>query len=79
MKEGDLGFSVAVFSVTATLAILLLFARRFLGFFGKGELGGPTIPRYGSGVVLICLWFTYIILSSLNAYGYITNQTENVK
>ena len=40
MKAGTLGFSVTIYTIFAILAIGLILARRFLGIFGKAELGG---------------------------------------
>lgn len=71
VPAGSLGFSVAVYTVIACISIALLMARRWLGIFGKGELGGPPIPRYVSAIVLVLLWGLYIILSSLQTLGHI--------
>lgn len=71
VPAGDLGFSVAVYTAVAFAAIALILLRRFLSVFGKAELGGAVIPKYMSGGFLIMLWFVYIILSSLQAYGHI--------
>ena len=53
------------------MGLSLLFARRYLKVFGKGELGGPLVPKYLTSAVLMGLWFIYILLSSLQAYGHI--------
>jgi len=58
---GDLGFSVAVFSVTAIMAVAGLILRRKL--YG-GELGGPVGPKKVTAAILVSLWFVYIGLSS---------------
>ncbi len=71
VPAGDLGFSVAVYTAVAFAAIALILLRRFLSLFGNAELGGAVIPKYMSGAFLIMLWFVYIILSSLQAYGHI--------
>lgn len=71
VPAGDLGFSVAVYTAVAFAAIALILLRRFLALFGNAELGGAIIPKYMSGAFLIFLWFVYIILSSLQAYGHI--------
>nr|KAG5703828.1 hypothetical protein BaRGS_031462 [Batillaria attramentaria] len=68
VPAGSLGFSVVVFSTMALLAILILMVRRFtLG----AELGGPKIPKYISGFLLVCLWGSYVLLSILKAKGVI--------
>lgn len=72
VKTGTLGFSITIFTITAVLAILLLLARRSLSVFGKGELGGPTVPRYVSSIFLLLLWLLYVLLSALDTYDYIS-------
>ncbi|CAF1446695.1 unnamed protein product [Adineta steineri] len=71
VKAGDLSFSVLVFSVCCVLGMSVLIMRRFVGFFGKAELGGPTIPKYLCSGFFVLLWIGYLVLSSLQAYGYI--------
>jgi len=58
---GNLGFSVAVFSSCAIIAIFTLLLRRKL--FG-GELGGPAGAKKATAAFLVMLWFLYIGLSS---------------
>ncbi|CAE8595502.1 unnamed protein product, partial [Polarella glacialis] len=58
---GDLGYSVIIFTCGALLAILILYIRRKL--FG-GELGGPTVPKYITVVILVSLWLVYLALSA---------------
>lgn len=47
MDPGNLGYSVAVFCIEATLAIIVIVARRHpvIG----GELGGPVMARVRGG------------------------------
>ena len=71
VEAGNLGFSVTVFAICAVLTISLLMVRRMVPAFGKAELGGPAPAKYASGAVLVCLWFVYVILSSLQSYGKI--------
>jgi len=71
VKAGSLGFSITVFTMTAILAISLLAVRRNTNIFGRGELGGPKIPRYVSSIFLVVLWLIYVMISSLNTYGHI--------
>jgi solute carrier family 8 (sodium/calcium exchanger) len=61
VPEGNLGFSLIVYSICATLCISLLMIRRvFLG----GELGGPPVPKYASAAVMVSMWFFYVGISS---------------
>jgi solute carrier family 8 (sodium/calcium exchanger) len=66
----DLKFSVSVFCVCACVGILLLLLRRT--FFG-GELGGPILIKWASGLFLVFLWLVYvvssIVYSSQNSVG----------
>ncbi len=64
-----LDLSVALFLCCSIVAILLLVVRRCIV---KGELGGSYIGRVVSAVILVCLWLTYIIVSSLAQYQVIT-------
>lgn len=64
-------FSVILYTSCAILAILVLFIRRRLAVFGNGELGGPKVPKYASGLFLVFLWIFYVIMSSLQAYKVI--------
>lgn len=68
VPAGGLAFSVAIYTICAITCIVLLMVRRYVGFFGKSELGGPKPGRYISAAILICLWALYIILSSLQEY-----------
>jgi len=72
VKDEALGFSVLLYSIAAILAIALLMLRRKLAFFGNAELGGTVAPKFVSGAILVGLWFSYVLLSSLQAYGKIT-------
>merc|ERR1719157_338115 len=72
VEDAALGFSVLLYSIAAILAIALLMLRRKLAICGNAELGGPVAPKYVSGAILVTLWFGYVLLSSLQAYGKIT-------
>jgi len=63
---GSLGFSVVVFICCAIICIIVLMIRRVVV---KGELGGEKPGRYCSMILLVSLWFIYIIMSILQAYG----------
>ena len=71
MSAGSLGFSVTLYSICAVMAIALITIRRFTPFFGQAELGGPTGPKYASGIFLVFLWILYVLLASLQVYGVI--------
>jgi len=71
VKAGSLGFSITVFTIAAVLSIVLLVVRRNTNIFGRGELGGPKIPRYVSSIFLLVLWLAYVLISSLETYGHI--------
>lgn len=75
VKAGDLSFSVLVFSICCIICMTVLTLRRFVGFFGKAELGGPTIPKFGCAIFFILLWVGYLTLSGLQAYGHIKWQS----
>ena len=72
VEDAALGFSVLLYSIAAIAAIALLMLRRKLAIFGNAELGGTVTPKYVSGAILVTLWFGYVLLSSLQAYGKIT-------
>merc|ERR1719346_447529 len=73
VKGGSLGFSVMLYTITAICAVILLMLRRSFAIFGNAELGGNVPMKYVSAVILVFLWFTYVTLSSLQAYGVITS------
>ena len=66
VPAGSLGFSVVVFIACAVLCIIVLLARRVIV---GGELGGGQMGRSISACFLCSLWFIYVILSALQAYG----------
>nr|XP_054759456.1 sodium/calcium exchanger 1-like [Lytechinus pictus] len=70
VDPGSLGFSVTVFSVFALFAICSLMIRRKLPMI-RGELGGPAKSKLISSMCFVSLWFLYLILCSLEAYGFI--------
>jgi len=73
VQAGSLGFSVTIYTITAICAVILLMLRRSFAIFGNAELGGNVPMKYVSAVILVFLWFTYVTLSSLQAYGVITS------
>ena len=72
VEAGSLAFSVVIYTATAVICIALLMTRRYLGVFGKAELGGPKVPKIICAIFLIFLWIFYVVLSSLQAYGHIS-------
>jgi len=76
VPPGTLTFSVMIYSICAILAVATILARRFLPLFGNAELGGTKVPKWICSVFFLILWFLYIILSALQAYGYITNPLD---
>ncbi|OQR79195.1 sodium/calcium exchanger 1-like, partial [Tropilaelaps mercedesae] len=71
VEAGTLGFSVGIYCAVGICCIALLLARRYLQPFGHAELGGPRRTTTASAALMIFLWFIYIILSALKAYGHI--------
>jgi len=76
VPPGTLTFSVMIYSICAVIALVTILARRFLPVFGNAELGGTKVPKWICSVFFLTLWFLYIILSALQAYGIITNPLE---
>merc|ERR1711992_211127 len=66
---GSLGFSVTVFCIEATLAVLILLARRHPAV--GGELGGPKLFKTISSSIFVFFWVFYVMISALEAYGVI--------
>lgn len=70
VNPGSLGFSVTIFCFFAFIAISLMMFRRF-SFIGA-ELGGPMAARYVTSFIFFGLWFSYVVLSTLESYCIIT-------
>ncbi|XP_062892522.1 sodium/calcium exchanger 1-like isoform X2 [Mobula hypostoma] len=70
VDPGNLAFSVTIFTIFAFVAITTLLCRRRRDI--GGELGGPWLPKLCTSAFFILLWLAYIVLSSLEAYCYIT-------
>ena len=71
MKDKSLSFSVLVFTICALSTLVMLMIRRYVGFFGKAELGGPDFARFLSSGILVILWLAYVGLATMQAYGKI--------
>merc|ERR1711936_823896 len=66
---GSLGFSVTVFCIEATCAVLILLARRHPAV--GGELGGPKLFKTISSGIFVFFWVFYVMISAMEAYGVI--------
>lgn len=66
MPAGDLGFCVMLYTISALIALGALIVKRRID---GGELGGSNCSKYGTAGLMVGLWFIYIMLASLNAYG----------
>ncbi|XP_075255247.1 sodium/calcium exchanger Calx-like [Convolutriloba macropyga] len=64
----DLAFYVVVFTILIIFGICIVIYRRFNRNIGV-ELGGPMKCRIISAVLLIILWVTYLVVTSLAAYN----------
>jgi solute carrier family 8 (sodium/calcium exchanger) len=67
---GDIGFSVVLFCVCATLCITTLYVRRFCV---GAELGGPEMSRNLTSAFFVLLWLIYVVMSALQVKGHIDN------
>ena len=68
VPKGDLAFSVIVFCVCACVCLSILTMRRYVV---GGELGGSGMFKRVTAAMVASLWFIYIILASMKAYGNI--------
>jgi len=66
VEAGSLGFSVSIFTACGVVCLLTLVARR--AAFGA-ELGGQATKP--TAAFFTFLWFLYVLLASLQAYGHI--------
>lgn len=66
VASGDLGFSVAVFTVLALVCLAVLVARRATV---GGELGGGAASKYSTATLFTALWLGYIWLSIAKTEG----------
>jgi len=62
VEAGSLASSVVFFCICSLVCLLTLGVRRIM--FG-GELGGPAVPRYLTGVFFVGLWGVYLTVSIL--------------
>ena len=66
VASGDLGFSVAVFTVLALVCLAVLVARRATV---GGELGGGAASKYSTATLFTALWLGYIWLAIAKTEG----------
>jgi solute carrier family 8 (sodium/calcium exchanger) len=71
VKAGSLTFSVLIFTICSFICFTVIFMRRYMKWFGGGELGGPALQKWGTSILFVLLWLIYLVLSSLQAYEYI--------
>lgn len=71
VPAGTLGFSVGIYTTLSLICLALIVTRRYVAALGKAELGGPPKVALGCTISMVSLWFLYVLLSSLEAYGYI--------
>lgn len=69
VDPGSLAFSVTMFCVCALLTCVVLLLRRNKKV--GGELGGPMKYKLPTTILFVSLWLFYVVMSSLEAYGYI--------
>lgn len=65
----SLAFSVTLFCVEALVAIAVMMIRRHPKI--GGELGGPRVAKKVTSAFLVFLWFFYVLMSTLEAYGVV--------
>lgn len=71
VDPGSLAFSVTLFTIMALLCVAVLLYRRRPNVAG-GELGGPRTAKLLTLFLFVSLWLIYILLSSLEAYCYLS-------
>eukprot|EP00800_Vazella_pourtalesii_P008016 TRINITY_DN212_c0_g1_i4.p1 TRINITY_DN212_c0_g1~~TRINITY_DN212_c0_g1_i4.p1 ORF type:complete len:597 (-),score=160.93 TRINITY_DN212_c0_g1_i4:289-2079(-) len=71
VPAGSLAFSVLLFCLCAVVYLVILVFRRVVKPVAGAELGGPIYTRIPTSIILVSLWVFYILLSSLQTYGYI--------
>ncbi|GFY38811.1 hypothetical protein TNIN_64681 [Trichonephila inaurata madagascariensis] len=69
VEPGNLAFSVTMFCGCAFISCVVLLMRRSKRV--GGELGGPMLYKLPTTILFVCLWLFYVLMSSMEAYGYI--------
>jgi len=67
VQKGKLGPSLVLYVLLTFIALIFLTARRFVV---GAEMGGSNAQNYASAAFMISLWFIYLLLVSLQDYGY---------
>ena len=62
-----------MYMIVAVSGLLIIVSRRYMKFFGEAELGGPSVPKYASTVILFGLYALFLLIISLNSYGVMPN------
>ena len=62
-----------LYMAVAVLGLGVIIARRYLPVLGQVELGGPPLMKKVSCAFLVFLWVVFVIISTLKAYGVISN------
>ena len=78
VPASDLSFLVLAYTGCAVPALGLIVIRRKLSCFGNAELGGDATMKYVSSGILFGLWFLFVTMTSLNAYGFVENPLQNI-
>ncbi len=60
---------MTLFCSTAMIALIVMMMRR--SKVVGGELGGPWCYKLATTILFVFLWLFYVLMSSLEAYGYI--------
>ena len=68
VPAGSLGFSVTIFTICSVIAFIVLYFRRITFGF---ELGGAKGPANATALLFCGMWFFYVLMSSLKAYGHL--------
>uniref|UniRef100_A0A0K8SFP5 Calx-beta domain-containing protein n=3 Tax=Lygus hesperus TaxID=30085 RepID=A0A0K8SFP5_LYGHE len=71
MSSEGLGFSVLLFLVSAVIAMVVLTVRRNVAYFGKAEIGGPSVGKWGTFSLFVAVWIAYVTLTWLQIAGVI--------
>ncbi|TKR60574.1 hypothetical protein L596_027801 [Steinernema carpocapsae] len=67
IETGSLAFSVTLFLIGSVICISILQIRRKSKTV-KGELGGPRREKTISVIIFLCVWLTYVLVSTLVSY-----------
>lgn len=76
VPPGSMSFSVIIFLAVSVLYFIIMGLRRCCV---GGELGGAGVSRNCSALLLFLLWAVYVVLVSLEVYGYIVVDIATVE